>query len=227
MKQLLVCWMLLSSISVFSQALQADENNSVVSVKVTDYKDKIRVGEEISFYGISTKKTFSGISDSHGNFEIKLPKGDTYRILISAISEQKEYSTLKVPNDRGLITGELIVKFELPSQITLQDVLFETGSAKLNPSSYKSLDELVKFMKRKSTMVIEIAGHTDNVGSESNNLTLSQNRSESVRNYLVSKGISTSRLVSKGYGQTEPVADNSTDAGRKKNRRTEVRIIKE
>jgi len=227
MKQVLVCWMLLSSLPIFSQTLQPDDQTGIVSVRVTDYKDKIRVGEEIVFYGVSSKKSYPGISDARGNFDIKLPKGETFRILISAFGEQKEYSTLTIPAGRGLVTGELIVKFELPSSITLEDVLFESGSAKLNPSSYKSLDDLVKFMKRKSTMVIEIAGHTDNVGNETNNLTLSQNRSESVRNYLISKEILPHRLIAKGYGQSEPVADNVSDAGRKKNRRTEIRIIKE
>jgi len=227
MKQVLVCWLLLSYLPIFSQTLQPDDQTGIVSVKVTDYKDKIRVGEEIVFYGVSSKKSYSGVSDSRGNFDIKLPKGETFRILISAFGEQKEYSTLTIPEGRGLVTGELIVKFELPSSITLEDVLFESGSAKLNPSSHKSLDELVKFMKRKSTMVIEIAGHTDNVGSETSNLALSQKRSESVMNYLVSKGISVSRLVAKGYGQSEPVADNGSDAGRRQNRRTEVRMIKE
>jgi outer membrane protein OmpA-like peptidoglycan-associated protein len=227
MKQVLVCCMVLLSFSTFSQTLQPDDQTGLVSVKVTDYKDKVRVGEEIIFYGVSSKKSYSGISDSRGNFDIKLPKGETFRILISAFGEQKEYSTLTIPQGRGLVTGELIVKFELPAQITLEDVLFESGSAKLNPSSYKSLDELAAFMKRKTDMEIEIAGHTDNVGNESNNLVLSQKRSESVRNYLISKGISPTRLVAKGYGQSEPVADNDSDGGRRQNRRTEVRIIKE
>lgn len=204
-----------------------DETHGKLLVKVTDYSNKIRVGEEISFYGISTKKTFSGISDAKGTFEIRLPKGDTYRILISSIGEHQEYSTVKVPNEPGLYGGELTVLFELPSQITLKDVLYESGSAKLTASSYKPLDELAAFMKRKTSMVIEIAGHTDNVGSEENNLTLSQKRAESVKKYLIAKGIAADRVTAKGYGQNEPVANNDTETGRKQNRRTEVRIIKE
>jgi len=228
MKQIFLAAFILCASAVCAQtALQPDEKNGVVSVKVTDYKNKVRAGEEISFYGVQTKRSFSGVSDVNGKFDIKLPKGDTYRILISAIGEQKEYSTLKIPGEPGLYSGELTVKFELPSRITLEDVLFETGSAKLNPSSYKSLDELAAFMKRKTGMTIEIAGHTDNVGSEPANLSLSQKRAESVLNYLVGKGISPVRLTSKGYGQTEPVADNETESGRKQNRRTEIRIIQE
>lgn len=228
MKQIFLAAFILCASTVFSQtALQPDENNGVVSVKVTDYKNKIRAGEQILFYGVQTKRSFSGISDVRGCFDIKLPKGDTYRILISAIGEQKEYSTLKIPGEPGLYSGELTIKFELPARITLEDVLFETGSAKLNPSSYKSLDELADFMKRKTGMYIEVAGHTDNVGSESSNVTLSQKRAESVRNYLIGKGILPTRLTAKGYGQTEPVADNESEDGRKQNRRTEIRVIRE
>ena len=87
--------------------------------------------------------------------------------------------------------------------------------------------DLVEVMKLKKTLVIEIAGHTDNVGSLESNQTLSANRAKSVRNYLIGKGISSSRVTAKGYGETEPVANNMTDEGRQKNRRTEVRIISE
>lgn len=227
MKRLFTLALIIISASTYAQTLQPDENNGVVSVIVTDYKDKIKVGEEISFYGKATKKTFSGITNSQGRFDIKLPKGDIYQILISAIGDQQEYSTMEIPSGKGLYSGELTIQIELPTEITLKDVLFETGSAKLNPSSYKSLDELATFMKRKTTMVIEIAGHTDNVGTEESNLTLSQKRAETVRNYLVAKGVLATRITAKGYGQNKPVADNNSEDGRKQNRRTEVRIIKE
>lgn len=227
MKHLLVFALCIAASAAYSQTLQPDENHGLLSVVVTDYKDNIKVGEEISFYGKSTKKTFSGVTNSKGRFEIKLPKGDTYQILVSAIGEQQEYSTIKIPAEKGMYSGELTIQIELPTEITLKDVLFETGSAKLNPSSYKSLDELATFMKRKITMVIEIAGHTDNVGSAENNLGLSQKRAETVRNYLITKGVLPTRITAKGYGQNEPVATNDTENGRQQNRRTEVRIIKE
>ena len=82
-------------------------------------------------------------------------------------------------------------------------------------------------MQLKKSMVVEIAGHTDNVGNKDANQKLSEDRANSVRNYLIKKGITTERILAKGYGDTQPVADNSTDAGKQKNRRTEVRTIKE
>lgn len=76
-------------------------------------------------------------------------------------------------------------------------------------------------------MVVEIQGHTDNVGSPEANLKLSQDRADEVKKYLVSKGVDALRVSSKGYGSTQPIADNDTDAGKSKNRRTSLKVIKE
>ena len=81
-------------------------------------------------------------------------------------------------------------------------------------------------MKRKKSMVVEVGGHTDNVGSAASNLKLSQERAEAVKEFLINQGIDSSRIVARGYGQTVPVAENSTPVGRSKNRRTEIRILK-
>ena len=80
-------------------------------------------------------------------------------------------------------------------------------------------------MKWKENEKIEIGGHTDNVGSDADNLKLSQQRAEAIRQYLIKKGIQPARVIAKGYGASEPVADNSTNEGRQNNRRTEVKIL--
>ena len=108
----------------------------------------------------------------------------------------------------------------------LENVYFNTGSAVLKPESFTSLNNLVEVMKLKPTMVIEISGHTDDVGDDALNLELSQKRAESVRNYLIKNGIASNRVTAKGYGETQPIADNSTPEGKAKNRRTEVKILK-
>jgi outer membrane protein OmpA-like peptidoglycan-associated protein len=84
---------------------------------------------------------------------------------------------------------------------------------------------LVALLKGNPEKKIEIGGHTDNVGSDEANLTLSNNRAQSVVDYLIKKGIATTRLTAKGYGETLPIATNDTDAGRAKNRRTEFKVI--
>ena len=76
-------------------------------------------------------------------------------------------------------------------------------------------------------MFIEIQGHTDNVGTEESNLKLSQDRADAVKKYLVNKGIVSDRITSIGYGQSVPIADNNTEEGKAKNRRTSLKVIKE
>ncbi len=104
-------------------------------------------------------------------------------------------------------------------------VNFVTGSDKLTPVSQYELGFLVDALNQYPNMTIELAGHTDNTGDAAANQTLSEARAKSVYNFLVEKGIAPSRLRAVGYGQTRPIADNDTEDGRAKNRRTEFRIL--
>ena len=119
-----------------------------------------------------------------------------------------------------VIAKEVIEKV----QFAAKNVFFATGSFKLLPKSFKSLDEVVRLMKADETLMIDIDGQTDAQGSDESNQVLSDNRAGSVKNYIVSKGVSETRLVSAGYGETKPVEDNTTAAGRAKNRRTEMTV---
>jgi len=117
------------------------------------------------------------------------------------------------------------IEFDPAKTFILENVEFDFGKADLRPSSYQTLDDLVDYLNRKTTERIEIGGYTDNIGSDAKNLALSMNRAKSIVAYLVSKGIGNERLVARGYGAEDPVEDNSTEAGRQKNRRTEVKIL--
>jgi OmpA-OmpF porin, OOP family len=119
-----------------------------------------------------------------------------------------------------VIAKEVIDKINFAAK----NVFFSTGSFKLLPKSFKSLDEVVGLLKTDESLMIDIDGHTDAQGADDKNQILSDNRAASVKNYLVSKGIADSRLKSAGYGETKPVADNKTAAGRAKNRRTEMTV---
>ncbi|MCY7291021.1 MAG: OmpA family protein [Ferruginibacter sp.] len=118
------------------------------------------------------------------------------------------------------IAKEVIDKINFAAK----NVFFSTGSYKLLPKSFSSLDEVVKLMNSDETLMIDIDGHTDAQGSDESNQVLSDNRAGAVKTYLVSKGVSETRLKSAGYGETKPVADNTTAAGRAKNRRTEMTV---
>jgi outer membrane protein OmpA-like peptidoglycan-associated protein len=104
------------------------------------------------------------------------------------------------------------------------NILFITGSFRLASKSFKGLDEVVKIMTENPEMKLAIDGHTDNVGKDDMNQTLSDNRAASVKAYFVSKGIDESRITSAGHGETMPIADNKTAAGRAKNRRVELKL---
>ena len=106
----------------------------------------------------------------------------------------------------------------------LQNVQFEQSSYLLYPESSTELNKLVAAMKMNPLWQMEVAGHTDNIGDPRLNLALSENRAKVIANYLVRKGIDDSRITTKGYGGTRPIADNTVENERQKNRRVEITI---
>ena len=109
--------------------------------------------------------------------------------------------------------------------IALNNVFFDTNSFKLRSESYTELDKLITILAKNPSTKIEIDGHTDNVGKDADNLTLSNNRAKAVYNYLVSKKANKANLTFKGYGAAKPIAPNNTEAGRAQNRRTEFIVL--
>ena len=108
-------------------------------------------------------------------------------------------------------------------RLVLEGVNFITDSAELTPASKKRLDRVAESLQDWHEVDVEVEGHTDSVADPAYNMDLSQRRAESVRDYLVSRGVSSSRLSARGYGETQPVASNETAEGRAKNRRVELR----
>jgi outer membrane protein OmpA-like peptidoglycan-associated protein len=119
-----------------------------------------------------------------------------------------------------------LVRLEKGTTIQLQSVLFQRGTATMQESSFEELDRVVGMLKKNPNIEIELSGHTDNTGSSKLNIELSQKRSNTVKEYMVSKGISDKRLESRGYGGSKPISSNKSEATRKLNRRVEFTIIK-
>ncbi len=132
----------------------------------------------------------------------------------------------RCPNDKGLAQNEGCPIGEIKGKLILSGVTFQTGSAKLTSNSYTVLDHVIESLKDHEEVKLEIQGHTDNVGSEAVNKKLSQQRAESVKDYIVMRGIAAERLNAVGYGSTDPVAENDSAEGREKNRRVELKLIK-
>lgn len=203
------------------------QTSAPVNVHLTDFKSKNLKGEQILFVNQATKKVTRGITNSSGTFVVKLYAG-IYDIKLKSIGNAQDYSTIEIPkieDNQAYTEMTLEIKMSLPKFFTLDNLHFASGQATILKSSYKELAELIEYMKLKPSLRIEIAGHTDSEGDEVANLALSKKRAEAVKNYLIKKGIKASRLFTKGYGETRPVADNSTAVGKAKNRRTEVSVL--
>jgi len=200
-----------------------------VEVIVVDSKNQPRKGEQIIFQSQKTKKVFTGRTDDAGKFSLMLPAGQDYTVKIKSLTDTSQYGNLSVPTlaDDQYFTKALGVDIEYePARLyTLNDVHFDVGKATIQPASYKQLQELYDYLQWKDSVKIEIAGHTDNAGNDNDNLKLSFQRAEAVKAWLIKKGIQPGRLTANGYGASQPVADNATEEGRRKNRRTEVRIL--
>lgn len=110
--------------------------------------------------------------------------------------------------------------------VTLGDMLFETGNAQLTGNAFANLGKLSNFLNKYPERTLVIEGHTDSVGSESSNQSLSQRRADSVRQYLLQQGVASNRLTAFGKGESYPVASNDSTSGRALNRRVEVIIAK-
>jgi outer membrane protein OmpA-like peptidoglycan-associated protein len=118
-----------------------------------------------------------------------------------------------------------LLPIEAGASTVLNNIFFDVARYELKPMSQSELDRVVQLMKDNPTLKIQISGHTDNSGSPADNIKLSENRAQSVTSYLTAKGIPAARLSFKGWGDTQPVADNSTPEGRARNRRTELKVI--
>jgi outer membrane protein OmpA-like peptidoglycan-associated protein len=188
------------------------------------------VAAEISLTGlekdVSTEARLK--ADRQGWFTVTLPVGNEFAFHVNhpGFLFYSEYFMVEYASEEHLPilrTIELI-PLEIGSQAHLYNVFFNTGSYELLPGSEPELDALVSFLKQNPSLKIEIQGHTDNVGSGPYNLTLSENRALAVVRYLERKEIPAERLTPKGYGFSNPIDTNETEAGRSKNRRTTVEV---
>ncbi len=171
------------------------------------------------------------LTDKQGEILTTLPLGKNYSIYVQKenyvfYNQRIELTSTdkNSPQEYTVILQPMDKTVEKP--ITLHNVFFNTGESTLTNESFPELDRLVQLLKDNPTAKVKILGHTDNVGSQEDNLTLSQERATSVTQYLVNKGIPADRVSSQGYGETLPVASNDTEEGRRQNRRTEFILIR-
>lgn len=169
-------------------------------------------------------------SSPTGRFVIKLNTGRRYRVaahkegyLPAGISLDLTEPTLSDTLTRRIYLSDV----EVGSSVTLNNIFFEYNKATLTPASRGEIKQLAGFLRRHDSLYVEIAGHTDSIGTRKGNLQLSRARARAVCDYLTNLGIADQRLIPKGYGEEKPVADNSTPKGRRKNRRVVFTIIRQ
>jgi len=154
-----------------------------------------------------------------------LEVGNNFEILVTKegyFNQTVKVEATKVENIEKVV---LLSSIEVGKSIIVDDLLFKTGKKQLDERSYRILDQLVDFLNQNPTVRIELQGHTDSDGSKYANQDLSEGRAKSAITYLENKGISQSRLVSKGFGEDKPIATNDTAEGKAKNRRVELKIV--
>lgn len=167
-------------------------------------------------------------TDETGFYFITLPVGTDYTFTVNRQGYLFFSKLYELSRERPDSTYRMDIPLEpiaLNATVIFKNIRFETNSFKLLPVSLVELDKLLQLLNENPKIKVQVSGHTDNVGSPAENLKLSNNRAKAVADYLISKGIDASRLSWKGFGESKPVADNKTDEGRAKNRRTEFTIV--
>ncbi len=164
-----------------------------------------------------------------GEFLACLPAGKNYMLNVNKEGYlfYSDYFECKEANTRQN-AYDLIIKLHPPKpgeKVVLKNIFFDINRYELKPSSFPELRKLLAFLTAHPQLNIEVSGHTDSSGDKKSNQILSENRAKSVMEYLISKGIPSSRIAYKGYGDSRPVASNDTEEGRAKNRRTEFSIL--
>ena len=170
-------------------------------------------------------------SPSDGAFKIVLPYDKNYLIRATADkffaqSENLNLDSLTKAGYKEIHKDLYLFPIEIGQVVRLNNVFFDFDKWDLRPESFVELDRVVKLLVENPAVEIEMSAHTDSKGSDEYNFTLSDNRAKSVRDYILSKGIAESKIISQGYGETQPVATNDTDDGRQLNRRVEFKILK-
>jgi outer membrane protein OmpA-like peptidoglycan-associated protein len=201
-----------------------------VKGKVFDKKTGKGLPSSVELADLNSKQVISNLqTDETGNYLTTLPVGKDYALNVNRkgyLFYSENFMLEKSPADSVYHIDIPLQPIEANASIVLKNIFFDVNKYDLKPASQIELGEVIHLLKENPTLSIQINGHTDSVGSAADNLLLSENRAKAVVNYLKANGIDGKRLFFKGYGDTQPVSANDTEEGRAKNRRTELKVIK-
>lgn len=213
-------------VPVAARDLAPNKTHAVLNVTYTNYDDVPQIKKRLVFVGQNKPKNkITVTTDMYGEASFLIPREDTYTILCESLTGPFECGNTPYVSLTASSGGITVVFDDTRAELT--GVTFKAGSAELVPSSLKTLDAAIAGLKRNPKAKVEIQGHTSSEGDDGMNQRLSEERAYAVLQYMVAKGIDKSRLSASGYGSSQPKADNSTEAGRKENRRIELRVLNE
>jgi len=206
------------------------EENDIQGLKVNLGGSAVfNLADMANTYGLGADKVdrYKAVYNTFGNLMVKMYPVIMPTFLPYEKAVDKSFLNSVISNHPELLEGKAIeTKYaaEITSEVSKKSysIEFETGSATIKASSYKLLDEIFESAVVAEGLKLGVYGHTDNKGTDAVNIPLSEQRAQAVKEYMLKKGFKENRVEAKGFGSTKPIADNATEAGKKKNRRVEI-----
>jgi outer membrane protein OmpA-like peptidoglycan-associated protein len=203
---------------------------TILRGKITDVLTKAPLGANLIVKDNVKELEIANIKTdpATGEYEVAVPSGKIYSFVVKAPEYMALYDEIDIPmsqKNQVITKNAELNDLKVGSKIVLKNIFYDFDKSTLRPASIVELEHLIELLNDYPTMRIEISSHTDNKGTPEYNIVLSNNRSKSCVDYLISKKVDKKRLEFKGYGLTQPIATNETDAGRQLNRRTEFKIL--
>jgi outer membrane protein OmpA-like peptidoglycan-associated protein len=202
------------------------EDISLTGTVVNDKTKKAIVANVEITNSVSGETIAKVATGADGKFSTKIPTNT--KITVNARCEKylPASQNVETTGKKSAQVDLTLVPIEVGGMVKLNNILFQTGKATLKAESYSELDNIYQVFIDNPAMEVEISGHTDSDGSDTYNQKLSADRANSVKDYLVQKGVVATRITAVGYGESKPVASNDTPEGKEKNRRVEFKILK-
>ena len=223
MKRLIALTALAAFAFAAAKDLAPNKTHAVLNISYTNFDDVPQKNKILTFVGKKNPKNKVTVkTNGYGEVSFLIPREDSYQILCESLTGPFECGETPYVSPRASY-GSVNVAFD-DTRAELQGVSFKVGSAELVPSTLATLDKTIAGLKKNAKAKVEIEGHTSSEGGEEYNQKLSEDRANSVRDYMIRKGISKDRVTAIGYGYSRPKASNDTEEGRKQNRRIEVRV---
>jgi outer membrane protein OmpA-like peptidoglycan-associated protein len=203
--------------------LAPNKTHAVLNVTYMNNESVPHAKKKLTFVGQNKGKKVVITTDVYGEASFHIPREDTYTILCESLTGPFECGETPYVS-RTASTGGIKVVFD-DTRSELTGVTFKAGSAELVPGSLKTLKAAIAGLKRNPKAKIEVEGHTSSEGGEELNQKLSEDRANSVRDYMIENGIEAERVTAVGYGPSRPRESNATEAGRRANRRIELKVL--